>query len=195
MTATPPDWAEALLRLALAKADVESVSGDLLEEYRDHIHPTRGQQQADVWYVTQVLGYIARSARFWALFLGATFVARTAMDWLMPTTDFYARSSVSTFVGIGTLLAAGFWASWRSGSLAAGTLAGVATAGLGAIVSVLGAAALLAFAHDPATMAAIRGSGGLAEVFTLPFMLMLPGLIVGTVGGAVGAGARRLRAS
>lgn len=42
-------------------------------------------------------------------------------------------------------------------------------------------------------MAAIRGSGGLEEVFTLPVLLVLPGVLLGTVGGAGGAFARKLR--
>jgi hypothetical protein len=192
MTATPPGWADALLRLALGPADVDCVSGDLLEEYRANIHPARGQRRADQWYVMQTLGYVHRSARLWAFLFGGAFVARTAIDWFMPTDDFYTRATVSTFLGFGTLLAAGFWAAWRSDSFAAGTLAGVAIAGLGALVSVAGAAALLAVAHDPTTMAAIRGSGGLAEVFTLPFTLVVPGLVLGTVGGAAGATVRKL---
>jgi hypothetical protein len=194
-SATPPDWAEALLRVVLRPADADTVSGDLLEEYRASIHPARGQRRADQWYVRQTFGYVFRSARLWAVFFGGAFVARTALDWLMPTDDFYIRSSVSTFVGVGTLLAAGFWGAWRCGSIAAGTVAGVATAGLGAIVSIVGAAVLLAAVHDSGTMAAIRGSGGLAEVFTLPFTLLLPGLLVGTIGGAAGAAVSRLRSS
>jgi hypothetical protein len=43
-------------------------------------------------------------------------------------------------------------------------------------------------------MAAIRGSGGLAEVFTLPISMVAPGAVLGTVGGVAGAIFRRLRA-
>ena len=192
MTATPPEWAEALLRLVLDRDHADSVSGDLLEEYRTTIHPARGQSGADRWYVMQTLGYVARSSGFWAAIFGGAFVARTSLDWLAPTDDFHLRSAVSTYVGVGTLMVAGLWAGWRSSTFAAGTLAGLATAGFGAVVSIVGAVALLAVAHDPGTMAAIRGSGGLSEVFTLPFMLLLPGAIVGTVGGVAGAAVRRV---
>src|SRR5688500_10263372 len=37
--ARPPRWAEAILRLLLKPEDRESVSGDLLEEYRETIVP------------------------------------------------------------------------------------------------------------------------------------------------------------
>jgi hypothetical protein len=36
-TTRPPQWAERLLRLLLKPEDRDSVSGDLLEEYRDSI--------------------------------------------------------------------------------------------------------------------------------------------------------------
>ena len=126
MTPTPPNWAEALLRVFLTPADFESVSGDLLEEYRDSIRPVRGESAADTWYVMQVLGFAWRSTRIWAMLLAAAFLARTAVDWLVPPVDFHTRSSVSTFLGIGLLLSAGLWSSMRSGSFFAGTVAGVA---------------------------------------------------------------------
>ena len=46
--ARPPRWAEAILRVLLKPHDRETVSGDLLEEYRDTIVPTRGRA-ADLW--------------------------------------------------------------------------------------------------------------------------------------------------
>jgi hypothetical protein len=195
MTPTPPNWAEALLRVFLSPADFDSVSGDLLEEYRDSIHPVRGQRGADAWYVRQVLGFVSRSARVWAVLFGAAFVTRTALDWLGPPVDFHARSTVSTFLGVGILVTAGLWASWRSGSLLAGTLAGVAATAIGAVISVIGAAGLLAIWHDADTMAAIRASGGLGEVFELPIMMILPGAVLGTIGGVVGATIKRLRSA
>ena len=66
MSATPPGWAEALLRVFLKPRDSDSVSGDLLEEYRDSIHPLRGQRKADAWYVTQVLAFVSRRACVWS---------------------------------------------------------------------------------------------------------------------------------
>jgi hypothetical protein len=42
MTATPPRWAETILRLTLSPADREPVSGDLREEYVEAVRPQRG---------------------------------------------------------------------------------------------------------------------------------------------------------
>jgi hypothetical protein len=204
MTPIPPRWAEALLRVFLRPGDVESVSGDLLEEYRDAIHPVRGQAAADAWYVMQVLGFVWRSVGLWAVLFAAAAITRNALDWLAPPLDFHARSTVSTFLGMGLLTGAGLWASIRFGvlvdgladvgvRLVAGALAGIASAALAALISVAGAAVLLAIWHDPATMAAIRGSGGLDEVFVLPFVMILPGCVLGTIGGMLGAVITRLR--
>jgi len=146
----------------------------------------------------QVFGFVLRSAGVWAALFAAACIARTALDWFAPPVDFHTRATVSTFLGIGLLLATGLWASTRFGSLVdgvadfgarlvAGTVAGIAAAALAAIISVAGAAVLLAFWHDPTTMAAIRASGGLAEVFVLPFVMILPGWVLGTIGGMAGA--------
>jgi hypothetical protein len=193
INATPPGWAEVLLRVFLRPGDFESVSGDLLEEYRDSVHPSRGPRGADVWYVRQVLGFVWRGARLWAALFAAAFIARTAVDWLSPTADFHSRATISTFVGVSILLIAGFWAASRSGSVVAGLVMGVATAVIAAPIKIVAAATLLAVWHDSTTMAAIRGSGGLEEVFTLPLAMVLPGFVFGTIGGFLGVAAKRLR--
>jgi hypothetical protein len=188
-TPTPPRWAESLLRLVVRREDFESVSGDLLEEFRESVRPARGPGRADRWYVAQVLGFAWRSTRLWAALFAAAFLARTALDWLAPPADFYVRSLVTMYLAIGILLWAGFSASWRVGSIRAGAVAGILSTAMAAPISLAGTLMLLAVLHDPATMAAIEGSGGLGEVLELPWLGIAPGAIV----GAVGAAARRLR--
>ena len=195
MNTTPPRWAEAWLRTMLNPCDFECVSGDLLEEYRVVRDSGRGRRESNAWYIAQVLGFAWRSAWAWAALMGAAFVVRTAMDWLIPTSDFQGRSLVSTLLGIGLLLAVSFRASWRSRSFLAGAVSGVAVSAIGAAMSVAGVAVLFVFWHDPHTMALIAASGGLGEVFTMPVMLILPGLIVGAIGGTAGASIRRLLAA
>ena len=192
MTANPPHWAEALLKTFLKPGDFESVSGDLLEQYRDSVYPTRGRRRADFWYVGQVFSFVSAGARLFAILFSAQFLARTALDWFQPPPDFHTRSIVSTTMAVATLVAAGFWAAWRSDSFAAGALAGVLTTGLASIISIAGAAAMLAIWHDPHTIAAIRGSGGFEEVVTLPFMMVLPGVVLGACGGTASAALRSL---
>ena len=135
----------------------------------------------------RVAGRIFRTALPWAALFAAAYVARTVLDWFVPTTDFYVRASVSTYIALGILLTASVWAAWRDGHVLSGTVAGAATTLLAAMISIAGAALLYAMWHDEQTQAAIRRSGGLEEVFVLPVMLVIPGLVVGTVGGVVGA--------
>ena len=127
----------------------------------------------------------------WGTLFGVAAVSRTALDWFVPTQDFSARSAISTYVGVSVLLLAGFWTAWRSGSFVSGLFTAVLAAAIGAIISIAGAAGMLAAFHDPQTMTAIDGSGGLGEVFTLPIMMLVPALILGTIGGAVGVAANK----
>jgi len=195
MNPTPPLWAEEMLRAILKPADFDSVSGDLLEEYRDAIHPTRGQSAADAWYIRQVLGFVLRSARVWAVLFAAAGITRTALDWLAPPVDFQTRATVSTFLGIGLLLATGIWASMRSGAFMAGAFAGIAATATAALISLVGATILLAIWHDPERMRAIDASGGLGEVFGLPIMMIVPGAVLGMIGGLLGATIKRMRSA
>jgi CHASE2 domain-containing sensor protein len=126
----------------------------------------------------------------WAVVFAAAFLARTAMDWLMPTADFQTRSAVSTLIGAGIFLVTGFWAGSRSGSSIAGAVAALAIAVIALPIQLLGAAMLLAGWHDPLVITAIRSSGGLGEVFSLPLMTIIPGLVFGMIGGMLGAKAR-----
>src|SRR5262249_41118767 len=112
--------------------------------------------------------------------------------WLEPTPDFYTRSEVSTAVAVAILLASGFWTAWRSGSYFAGVAAGFATTAIAAVLSITAIAGLLAIWHDPGTMTAINGSGGLEEALLLPIWLVLPGVVFSGLGGLLGAAAKRL---
>jgi hypothetical protein len=135
------------------------------------------------------MSILKRSDFVWGALFGGAFLARTALDWFMPTQDFSVRSATSTYIGIGLLLMTGFWSARRSGSLVAGTFSATVAAIVGALVSIAGAAAMLAVFHDQQTLAAIEGSGGLDEAFILPIMMVIPALILGTLGGALGAAA------
>ena len=185
-SAMPPLWAETLLRLVLNSRDQATVSGDLLEEFRESIVPARGPSAATAWYIRQVMGFVVRSNIIPALLFAGAFIARTALDWLLPPADFHTRSLISTLVAAAILVVSGFFASWNSGKILAGGLSGIATTILAALLSTIGALILFAIWHDPTTLQAIEGSGGLDEVFFLPVMLVIPGMVLGTIGGVAG---------
>ena len=139
-----------------------------------------------------MIGFLWRATWPWAALLGSAFVVRTALDWLAPPQDFQLRATISTAFGVATLLTAGFWGAWRAGSVAAGLLSGVATSVMAALLSISGVSILLAIWHDPGTMSAIQASGGLTEAYVLPLMMVLPGAVLGSVGGAAAAVVRKL---
>jgi hypothetical protein len=192
--AEPPRWAEAILRLLLKSSDRESVSGDVLEQYRDSVLPERGRWRADAWYVMQVAGFAWRSVWVWVVLLVAAHVSRLILDWRVPTHDFRMRAMATTYFAIALFASTGLWGAWRSRSVRAGILAGVMTSATGAVISILSALVLLAVWHDQETLAAIQGSGGLGEVFTLPLIIVVPATFIATLGALLGKGlARSLR--
>jgi hypothetical protein len=61
----PPEAAELILRALLPVDARESVSGDLLGEYRESRVPAAGELRADLWYWRQVGGLWMRA--YWWL--------------------------------------------------------------------------------------------------------------------------------
>jgi hypothetical protein len=190
--ARPPQWAETLLRLLLKPQNRESVSGDLLEEYRDTIVPTLGPG-ADRWYVRQVGSFLLRASWVWGAVLGAALVTRYLFDTLAPPTNYRLRASALTYTAMAACLLAGFTGSLRTRSMGAGVLTSLTAATMGALFSIAGAGLMLAVWHDPATLDAWRTSGGLAEAFIdVPLKLIaLGGVAVGGLGAVVGKGVAR----
>ena len=70
----PPRWAERFLRWVLNPADRDTITGDLLEEYRETIVPTLGVSAARRWYLKHALSLVfaPRLAGQWFIWLIAT---------------------------------------------------------------------------------------------------------------------------
>ena len=81
----PPQWLERILFHLLPARDRETISGDLLEEYREQ-HPRSGAFRTNLWYLRQVLSLMP----FWdlaeaslnRLLLGTTVFVVIAGVWL-----------------------------------------------------------------------------------------------------------------
>ena len=181
----PPVWAESILRMVLPPRHRETVSGDLLEEYRERVLPARGVRRADSWYVRQTAGFVLRATWWWGALSAAAVMARDAFDWFVPPETFTARASATTYTAIALFLAAGFFTSWRTRSLRAGVLAGIATGLISALLVWAGSLVMLGLWHDERMLWAIERSGGLGEVFALPLLVVVPGTIVAALGGAL----------
>jgi hypothetical protein len=128
----------------------------------------------------------------WGVLLASAVIGRESLDWLLaPTDDFYARSVVSTAIAAAIFAAAGGWAAWRSGSIVTSIAAGMAVGGVSAIIVIGVSVTMLAIWHDPHTMAMIRASGGIGEVFLLPTLVIVPGTVCALAGGVIGRLARQ----
>jgi hypothetical protein len=186
--ARPPRWAESLLRLLLKPEDRESVSGDLLEEYRETIVPTLGPA-ADRWYVRQVASFVLRASWIWGGILGAALVIRYLLDTLAPPTDYFLRATILTYTIMAACLLTGFSTAWRGRSMRAGMLISFCAATIGALISIVGTGVMLAIWHDAATLDAWRRSGGLDEAFIdVPLKLVAIGATLGFGGALFGKG-------
>jgi hypothetical protein len=116
----PPEVAQLLLHALLPVGDRESVSGDLLEEYRESRVPATGERRADLWYWRQVGGMWLRA--YWWLVVAAallvvvqdifnTFRAASGASYLQGRPSLALVLSPLGIVGI--LAFATAYGSWR----------------------------------------------------------------------------------
>jgi hypothetical protein len=174
--------------MLLKPEDRESVSGDLLEEYRETIVPALGPA-ADRWYVRQAASFLFHASRAWGAFVGAALVIRYLSDTFVPPTDFKMRAMILTYALFAACLLTGGNTAWRARSVRAGVLISIGAATIGALISIVGAGVMLAIWHDPATLDAWRRSGGLDEAFIdVPLKIVAIGAIFGSGGALAGKG-------
>jgi hypothetical protein len=189
-TTLPPRWAESLLRLLLKPEDRESVSGDLLEEYRQAVVPALGAG-ANRWYLRQVGWYALRAIAPWSALIAAISMTRYLFDTLAPihyTPGVIAlRSAVMSWALMATFAGCGAWHAWRTRHLRAGVLLALIVAVIGGDLGLAGTLLCLAISHGPETMAAIRNSGGLFEDSPgIPVLLLIIAFVTGTAGALAG---------
>lgn len=191
MRGLPPALAEHLLRLLLSPSDRETLSGDLLELYRDRLDRGTTRRRADAWYVYQVARLAWFESRLWIILSALAMLTRTALDWRAPVDDFGVRSAWTTGVSVVLMLLAGMSATWRTHSVVSGGIAAMIAMAAGGAIHAVGLGMLLALWHDATTLAAIHASGGLSEAVTLPAMLAIPAALLGALGGVAARLVRR----
>lgn len=152
----PPAEAQALLDLVLRVDARETVSGDLLEEYRDARIPKLGRRRADRWYWRQVGGIWLR-AYWWLVVplvlllvvgdLFNTFRASSGASYLDDLPKL-ARVPMSPLGAIGFFLIAGAYGSWRTERWEGGLVAALGTfVAVWVSMAIWGNATFYPFAH------------------------------------------------
>jgi hypothetical protein len=187
----PPEWCDFILWLFLKPEDRDSVSGDLLEEYREMIRAGRDRAAADRWYLRQMTGFLWRSTWAWAAILSALWVGRGVLDALVPPASYHMRSLFSTWSAVAIFTILGFRGAWRGRSVAgsvpeslANSVAAVVSTQITAnLMNVAGILVFLAIWHDPQTRTAKAQSGGLGEAFFLPVFITFPAAGLAILGG------------
>ena len=183
---SPPRWAEAILRSLLRPSDRESISGDLLEEYRAARCPALGAFRADAWYVKHVFSMLWRLIRPCALAVaGLTLLSLIVNHWSRE--GFVGYGSLVQAPGLSLLHAliylwAGYYGSQRTRLAKTGMLTAGVTSFVGFIVLF--------------TAAAIRAPDLILVPFSNPFIFVILsvllllalsyGVLVGAVGGVIG---------
>lgn len=200
MSHTPPRWAEAWLRLLLPTRDRETVSGDLLEQYRDSVRPAHGRLRADAWYVAQVGGFAWRSSRgVAALLLLMSFSGPRVFDLIAPAVVdpksswegmfWLARLAMLVPPAV-VLLGAGAWASWRASRFWAGTAVGF-FATLVVTKVLLGGFLVGILIWQPQLAKIGMTWESLRDLTLILVSTTAAGTAVATVGGLAGTAARR----
>jgi hypothetical protein len=188
---SPPRWAEALLPLLLRPDVAETVSGDLLEAYRDSVYPLRGRLRADLWYAAQVIGF-TRVPLICGLVLAACGIGRMVFDTFAPPADYSwaARSMFTTWSSISLYFLAGAWAAWRTGRMTSGPVIALAAHVISWTVSVAFDTVLFftVIRYNPKMLDLFEITGGWGEEWGVPLMLLPVVVVLGTLGGLAGKG-------
>ncbi len=209
----PPRLSEWLLRFALPQRDRETISGDLLEEYREAILPAMGERGGRRWYRRQVASILWRSARLPVLvgaLLGAALGTWILVDTArQPLADDEAGmillafgSMMVVWTGASAAIA---WPSRRLGhGIAAGMLVGSATL---LVLHVAAIARVVMFVdtirgrddwqnllvrYHASGFATLRAYATYEYARQTPVILAI-GATAGTISGAVGGLVARLR--
>ena len=183
--ANPPRLAQRLLHLTLAPRDVETISGDLLEEYRDVRRPMRGQRRADVWYIGHVLSVVGRLIWPFALALIVARFVLIAIN-LFPLAGPWIPSLLPapnvSLVDAVVFVAAGYYGARRTGRVATGLV----SAGVLSLVdfAIFAAYATLAV---PGLLTAITDKPFILVIgFTFLAIAMTFALTLGVLGATIG---------
>lgn len=173
----PPRWAEWLLRSALRPFDRDSISGDLLEEYREVRHPTLGMCRADLWYVKHVLSVYWRLV--WPGALTMSVVTLFSLAIQLPTRYSLVQAPGVSVLDAAVCLWVGYYTSRRTRLVRIGMM----SAGLIGLLP-LGIVLSVAAVTDPALLLA-----PFAKPFIFLILLTVISLAIGfgCALGAVGA--------
>lgn len=163
----------------------EALAGDLVEQHR------AGRSAWWFWQQAVVALMLTAGVRTVLAFAAAVFVAtavRTLFDTFAPPADYHFRSAVTTYVALGTYLAAGCYGAFQTGRLRLGVSLAMVAHVVGHLLTIGFALALYVtvLTHDLAAFAEFEGTGGFGETLLLPVMMLPFVVVLGLIGAALG---------
>jgi len=190
---TPPGWAEAILRTLLRPSDRESITGDLLEEYRLVRYPAQGRLRSNVWYVRHVFSvllHLLLPLLPFAALVGLLQVLHNS-PWNYSPIPAPGLSIFHAALDLG----AGLFASRRTGLIRTGVIAGAAISFLILLITLTGSATYGVLSRAPFSDPFIFVILSLWILMAVSF-----GSCAGAIGGVIGrwlgpARSRKVRAS
>lgn len=136
----PPGWLERLLILCLSPRDRETISGDLLEEYREGQVLQLGSLRANLWYLRQSISFLfvrsfggprMKAALTWvSVFTVVSGIWLAVMEQVLKHAGYAERMGIAACVAIQGLATLLFVVSNRGGILRALVLVGAVAVGL-----------------------------------------------------------------
>lgn len=184
----PPRWAEALLQVLLPPDEAETVSGDLIEEYRETVYPSRGRWRADLWFVRQIFGFAWRGNLIWGVLLALAFLVHPTVKlgvwqprggWQPSWQPNGIVLELAMIVFAVFLLAAR--SAWRMGHVRSGMIVAVSIGVAGSVVF---------FAGSIFEIALRGGVGRVLQsgqfLIMIPYVALSLAVLFGTAGAVVG---------
>jgi hypothetical protein len=174
----------------------EAIAGDLVEQSRCERSAWWLWRQAFAAIgITMAKQLRARGGVMfaWGLVVFGAMAVRGLFDTYAPPVNYGPRSALTTWVAIGTYLAAGCYGAYRTGRLQSGVWLAAMAHIVGQILTIGFTLALFfsVIQKDPTKLREFEMTGGFGETFLLPLMLLPVVIVLGVVGGTIGSVVRR----
>jgi hypothetical protein len=192
----PPRWADAILRSLVRPSDRETISGDLLEEFRAVQYPVRGALRANGWYLKHVFSILWRLIRpcvltlvvmqvFFSVVLSRNPPDADGLTFLVFKSLWYGSPVQAPGISLFDALMYG-WAAYRGARQSQLIRTGVLAGGVTSFVGFTGLFAAIAIGSPGLLLAPFSQPFIFIILFVLLSMALGCGILAGTLGGVVG---------
>jgi hypothetical protein len=169
--------------------EAETVSGDLIEEYRETMYPARGRWRADLWFVRQVSGFAWRGNLIWGVLLALAFLVHpTVLLGIWQPRGWPPRPSWQpngivlelAVIAIAVFLLAAR-SAWRMGHVRSGIIVAGSIGTAGGVVFFAGSIFEIALSGRGNALQSVR-----QLLLMIPYVTLSLAFLLGTAGAVIG---------